>query len=257
VRAGPTISRERLADFAAVAVVSCDREQRTIDHAVWEVAVRRVAVTGVSRLVAALRLPSEPSNAAAACTTNLVYIAPLALVDKAGRYVVPAVPVDACDHPLDAAMRAVGGLGWRAVSVRRTRQMVSPEAYAAGCSMKYKDMPWLDARYGTARSAGGPLMASTPVSAKVCVYRVTGRDHEVGSFVRGFKLSPAVGRKLLVSLTRPGPTGACPDVRDFASVAFAGGPAVVVELGGCWRVDRPGGLGAGYGRAVGLLIGGS
>jgi hypothetical protein len=255
-RAGRPISRERLERFAAIAAVTCDVEARTIDGAVWAVAIRRVAESGVPRLAAALRLPSERRHGTATCTADIELLPPLYLVDKAGRYVVPPVPLDVCDHPLQDVIRAVNAVGWREVSAHRQRQMVSPDALAARCPMKYKNMAYIDARYGRKRSSGGPIVEAPPLSAHVCVYRVTTRDHEVGSFVRGLTLRRKESARLAQALTGPGPARACPDVRDFAVIAFTGGPAPVVELGGCWRVDRPvDGIGTADAREVNAILG--
>jgi hypothetical protein len=216
-------------------------DQRTIDRAVWEVAVRRVAVGGVPALAAALRLPSRHARGDVACTANLVLLPPTILVDRSGRFVAPRSPVDECRKPLAAVQRAVAAVTWRVVSVRKVRMVVTPRALAAGCAMEWKNLLWYDDKFGARRSTGGPVTSRTPRVANVCVYRVTAAEPDVGSFTRGFRLDSSQIQRLLQAVTGPGPTGSCPAVRAFAVVTFgaaANGQWVDVELGGCWRVER-------------------
>jgi hypothetical protein len=237
-RAGPATGRSRTAPFHAVTAVSCDRADRIIRGARWEVEVRGVAVSGIPRLVRALRLPSERRSGTTTCTANIELAPSIALVDARGRYLVPRVPVDACDHPLQAVMLAFDAVGWREVSARPVRRQASRQAVAAGCDMKAKNLLDVYAGLGAQRSGSGPVAPSLRRPTHVCVFRVTRADREVGSFVRGFALRPDASRRLLGALTGPAPGGECPPVRVFAFVTIDGGPYVQVELGGCWRVER-------------------
>jgi hypothetical protein len=235
------VSRQPLSSsFAPVTVVTCNMDQRTINRAVWEVAVRRVAVGGVPALAAALRLPSRHAPGNVACTANLVLLPPTILVDRSGRFVAPRSPVDECRKPLAAVQRAVAAVTWHVVSVRKVRMVVTPRALAAGCSMEWKNLFWYDAKFGARRSTGGPMTSRTPRAATVCVYRVGAAEPDVGSFTRGFRLDASQIQRLLQAVTGPGPTGACPAVRAFAVVtlgAATNGQWLDVELGGCWRVE--------------------
>jgi len=237
-RAGPAAGLAGIARFVAVTAVSCDRVDRMIRGARWQVEVRGVAVSGIDRVVRALRLPSERRSGTTSCTANIALAPSVALVDAAGRYVVPRVPVDACDHPLQAAMLAFDAVRWREVSARPVRREASRQAVAAGCDMKAKNLLEVYADLGAQRSGSGPVAPSLRRPAHVCVFRVTGADREVGSFVRGFALRPDATRRLLGALTGPAPRGECPPVHEFAFITVDHGPYVQVELGGCWRVER-------------------
>jgi hypothetical protein len=232
-------SREELAAFHAVAAVTCGQEERSFRGAgEWEVAVRQVGSTGVAALQASYELPSEPQSNGL-CLTNLVGVSPVALVDADGRSLVPGTPVDGCRKPLSAVISALRAVEWRDVSVRKLRQLVTPQAQAAGCPMAWKNENWMYAQFGTHRSPGGPVFVSAPATVRVCLYRVRGSDFEVGDFVRGFRLDEASTKRLLGALTGPGPTGSCPGVREFAVALASPGLEANVELGGCWRVQRP------------------
>jgi hypothetical protein len=80
----------------------------------------------------------------------------------------------------------------------------------------------------------------TPRTVGVCIYRAPADNLAVGSFVRGFHLTAVRTRQLLKAINGPGPKRGCPKQRNFA--AFRVGPRIPeaeVELGGCYRVERP------------------
>jgi hypothetical protein len=89
--------------------------------------------------------------------------------------------------------------------------------------------------------AGTPLFVDhTPRTVGICIYRTPADNLAVGRFVRGFHLSAAWTRRLFKVINGPGPKRGCPKQRSFAAVRV--GPRIgeaEVELGGCYRVERP------------------
>jgi len=88
-------------------------------------------------------------------------------------------------------------------------------------------------------TTGGPLFDRTPTSVCVFVFRTPADSFATGYFVRGFRLDPARTRRLLRALGGPGPRRGCPKQRNFAVVGGRPRLGAVVELGGCYRVERP------------------
>jgi hypothetical protein len=125
---------------------------------------------------------------------------------------------------------------WHVVWVHRVRQLVSAAALAANCPMEVGNtVAWA----GPPRdSAGGPLFDRAPRTLHVCVYRAPADHLAVGHFLRGFRLHRSRARRLLRALTGPGPKRGCPKQRTFAEIG-AEREGATVELGGCYRVERP------------------
>jgi hypothetical protein len=229
---------DELKKFKAVTAVECEGGLRVYPgHGEWHVAIRKVAVSGVGGLQRYYEQPDRPNwPSNGGCTLSEIYPAAPALVDANGRWIVPHTPVDRCGQPLG---RPPGGtaiaIRWHIVSVRKIRQQISAPALAAGC-----DMRWgieLPGRAG-GRAAGGPVFAVAPKTVHVCVYRTWGAHHDVGNFVRGFKLDRGRTARLLAALAGAGRGTRCPVQRTFAVVSGAHGEAAQVELGGCFRVAR-------------------
>jgi hypothetical protein len=232
------VPRERLAAFHAVTAVTCGEDVRTFPgDGQWQVSVRRVATGGVPALQAAFELPNEPSGKGP-CTLELVVVPPVTLVDGRGDTLTPVPPTGRCNKPPDAFMQALHKVAWRDDSVRKVRQLVTPQAQAADCAMQWKNELWLAGSAAHA-SRGGPVFAHPPATVHVCIYQTTGTDLEVGTFQSGFALDAAQTRILLAALTGPGPTGRCAGQRRFAVISTDAGPWLNVELGGCWRTQRP------------------
>ena len=222
--------------FHAVAAVSCVDAFRTYSHSgQWEVLVRRVAVGSVSGLQRYFERPSRhhiPKGAI--CSDVLIVTVVPVLVDAQSRWLLPTTPRNGCGQPLAGGPPNVR---WHVVSVRKVRLIVSAKALAANCPMKVGNtVAWARPREAT---TGGPLFDRTPKRVRVCVFRTRPNNLGVGYFVRGFRLGPARTRRLLRALTDPGPRRGCPKQRNFAAVG--GGPrsGATVELGGCYRVERP------------------
>jgi hypothetical protein len=235
------VDRQTLGHFRAVTAVSCSEQTRTYPgQGQWEVAVRRVAVGSVSGLQRYYEQPDDrnlPKNVI--CDAVLVGLPIPAFFDAHGRWVVPVRwPEDGCGHPLGyASVHGIPTVRWRVVRVRRIRPLVSAPALAAHCAMKMGNtVAWAGPREA---NHGGPLFDRAPWKARICVYRTPPDHRAVGNFVRGFRLDAAQTRQLLGALKGPSPGGGCPIQRTFALVAAPHGNPAGVELGGCWRVERP------------------
>jgi hypothetical protein len=107
--------------------------------------------------------------------------------------------------------------------------------------MRWKNENWMATRFGghPHLSKGGPVFPTSTTSIHACLYRVHGADLEVGDFATGFTLTAAKAGALLRAIQGTGPTGPCADQREFAVLTVDPGISANVELGGCWRVQRP------------------
>jgi hypothetical protein len=242
--------------FHAVTAVACVEGFRTYPgQGQWEVISRKVAVSGIPNWQRYFERPDDqnfpPKNAG--CTANLVVLLVPVFVDSQGHTLVPRTPVDRCGHPLGLAPGEKRlRVRWRTVRVRRIRQTISAAAVAANCPMKWgNSVAWS----GPPRdSSGGPLFNVAPKSVRVCVFRTKADQISLGHFIRGFRLDPSRTRRLLRALTGAGPRRGCAKQRTFAVVIASAGSVANVELGGCWRVDRPDRLAGTANRAVARAI---
>ena len=230
---GPRVVRR----FHAVAAVSCVDAFRTYPHSgQWEVLVRRVAVGSVSGLQSYFERSSKhhvPNGVM--CPDVLISTIVPVLVDARSRWLLPTTPRNGCGQPLAGGPPNVR---WHVVSIRKVKLIVSAQALAADCPMRVGNtVAWAgpphDAR------AGAPLFDRAPRRVRVCIFRTPPNNFATGNFVRGFRLDAARTRRLLGALGGPGPRRGCPKQRNFATVG--GGPRLgaTVELGGCYRVERP------------------
>jgi hypothetical protein len=250
------VAPQQLAAFHAVTLVSCIQDSRELPgRGEWLVDVRRVATGGVDAVAAALAAPGE-RRTTGGCTLQLTWVDPVVLVDAAGRTLTPTAPKDRCGHPQQQLLVALQAVPWREVSVRPMRQLVTPEAEAAGCPQQYKNMTYVEAR-GASLSSGGPLFIRAPRTVRVCIYATTANDFEVGSFQRVVQLSADDTATLLDALSKPGRAGSCRTQQEFAAVLS--NDWTTVELGGCWRVARSephAGIGSADATVVARLLGG-
>jgi hypothetical protein len=249
-------SKAQLLAFHAVTAVRCGQETRQYPgQGEWLVSVRRIATTGVVALQAAYELPSQPLGGGP-CLASLILVPPVVLVDAAGRAIAPEYPRDDCGQPLAAVLRALQTATWREVSAVKMQQLVTPQAQAANCDIQWKNENWLAGQMRWHASRGGPLFSQPPKAVHVCIYRVGGPDLLVGDFERGLTLSATNSQRLLAALAGRGPSGSCPPQRQFAVVTAVGASPpgeANVELGGCWRVQRPD-LSVGTGSAEAAVI---
>ena len=227
--------------FHAVTAVLCTQGFRIYPgQGQWEVIVRKVAVRGVPAWQRYFEQPSEPNRPKNGfCAANLVSLLVPVFVDRQGRTLVPRTPVDRCGHPLGLPKgEKPTRLRWHVVRVHRVRQLVTAAAVAANCPMRIGNtVAWAGPPHDT--RPGTPLFDRTPGTVRVCVYRTPADNFAVGRFVRGFRLGPARTRRLLRALNGPGPALGCPKQRNFAAVGGGSRSGAVVELGGCYRVERP------------------
>jgi len=227
--------------FHAVTAVACIEGFRTYPgDGQWEVISRKVAVGGIPNWQRYFEQPDDPNFPPknATCTLNLEIILVPVFVDSQGQTLVPRTPVDHCGHPLGLAPgeKRLHVL-WRTVRVRRIRQIVSAPALAAHCPMRVGNtVAWAGPREDT---KGGPLFDHTLQRVRVCVFRTQPNRFAVGYFVRGFRLDPTQTRRLLRALRGPGPRRGCPKQRNFADIGGGVRLGAIVELGGCYRVERP------------------
>jgi hypothetical protein len=86
---------------------------------------------------------------------------------------------------------------------------------------------------------GGRLFDHAPKRVRVCIFRTPPNRFAVGYFVRGFRLDATRTRRLLGAIRGPGPKRGCPKQRNFAFVGNGPQAGAGIELGGCYRVERP------------------
>jgi hypothetical protein len=234
---GPKVFRR----FHAVTAVLCTEELHTYPgQGQWEVMVRKVAISGVPAWQRYFEQPSEPNFPKnGTCTANLIVIAVPTFVDRRSRTLVPRTPVDRCGHPVGWPN---GGkfprVHWRVVWVHRIKQLITAPAVAANCPMRWGNtVAWAGPPRDS--TSGGPLFTRTPRRVRVCVFRTPADNFAVGNFVRGFRLDASRTRRLLGALTGAGPRRGCAKQRTFAVIIESPGSVAQVELGGCWRVERP------------------
>jgi hypothetical protein len=246
----------RLAAFRPVTVVTCGQDVRRYPgDGQWTVDVRRLATGHIAPLHAALQRPdARPTTGA--CAAMLVVAPTMILVDAAGRQLVPAPPLDECGQPQRAVLSAFEAVSWREVSVRKVRQVVTPQAEASECPQDFKNMTYLEALMHAKSSPGGPIFDPAPRSVRICLYQVDAAAPESGSFDRSVTLSRSATVQLLAAMSRPGHPGACPVVPAFAAV-MSGGDWATVELGGCWRVAQGSSMGTADPQVVGRLLSGN
>lgn len=232
------VDRRTLRRFHAVTAVECTERQRVYPgQGQWLVLVRKVAVSSVASLQRFYERPDElnmPKQRVMCSAVAYGFVIP-SFADAHGRWVTPARwPRDRCGAPAGVPPN----VRWHVVRVRRVRQLVSAAALAANCSMRVGNTvayagPPHDTR------PGRPFFDRTPRTVGVCIYRTPTDNFAVGRFVRGFHLSAARTRRLLKAINGPGPKRGCPKQRNFAALGAGPGTAAEVELGGCYRVERP------------------
>jgi hypothetical protein len=238
------------ADFEPTAVVVCRRTpQQRADGGtdLMDVEGRATDPAGVAAVVRAVRMPNEAREAGddTACRSDLPSVPWFALLDAAGRWVRPGVPVDNCDRIRDEMVAAVEKLTLVQVSARPVRELESSAAAASGCRQDWADMVWVTGQFPDRKPPPAarvdPLAAAPQVRA--CVYRVPeserGGGKPAGQFERGGIL-PMERRAVLTAAikgTVAAPACTTPAGR-FAVVASSDGAggSVYVELDGCRRI---------------------
>ena len=204
------------------------------------VLVAERADTSASDLVDQLRRPSDSSSTPTPCRAMLVIPPYFALVDPAGKALLPAIPTDECANPREEARTALEALPFRVLSETRVRQLESQQSIDSGCSEFWKDELTIDA--GHAKPGPATPLWPTPAALRVCIYD-TSRSTEdlVGQFASGRTLTGDAAKTLSDALGKAGPATACstPHAR-FAVVNLdSTGQRAVAALDGCRHVLRP------------------
>lgn len=228
------------------AVVCTVGERSTPEGALVQVGLERRA-TDLGSLLGYLARPSEVSSRPDELVCPAMAVLPvwLFLADAEGRWVTPALPTDACGFPLGTFGGTASGLDqlrYRDTVVQRLRLLEAPEARAAGCSTRWKDLVAIAAAEQP-RSAPVRTDPWDGVPLRLCVYRVPAEEQAgpspTGEFVGGRVLDRRARAGVLAALTgtRAAP-GSCdrPAGRFAVLQPAAGGDAVHVELDGCRRV---------------------
>jgi hypothetical protein len=120
---GRNLRAERIpAGFRPVAVVECTRVPTIVPVAgIRIVELRRVAVTGLGPLVAALRLPSLPRSRALvpACLLPVATLPWIVLIGPGDHLLHPQVPIGDCGLPITPVQTSLSSLHWKTLSATR------------------------------------------------------------------------------------------------------------------------------------------
>jgi len=237
------------ANFHAVAAVRCMSRSRMVPgDGEWEFAEADRADSGLAAVLAALRLPSQPTPATqVACAAVGILLPPFALVDANGAVVDPVLPQTFCGTPLTQVLDAMDALPWRTETEQKTTQLQTQAEIDTGCASHYKDLfvlpgfatptPWSEVR---PPAAPGPL--------KACVYTVPPESASTADpqFLSGATFSSAQEEAVtqaLAVMDGKTPAPACPAVAGrFAMFTGLGLNGAVIELDGCHRIEWPDGF---------------
>lgn len=110
------------AGFRAAAVVECVRVPVMVPIAGTPIVeLRRVAVAGLGRLLAALRLPSTPRSRGLlqACLTPVAALPSIVLIGADDQLVRPRVPIGLCGEPIVPVLASLASLHWRTLSATK------------------------------------------------------------------------------------------------------------------------------------------
>ena len=233
------------ADFHPVAAVRCMSRSRMVPgDGEWSFADADRADSGLAAMLAALRLPPQPTPTGQyACPAVGILVPPFALVDASGAVVAPILPQSFCGQPLEQVLDAMNALPWRTETEQKTTRLQTQAELDTGCSPAYKDLfalpvlttprPWSEVR---APAAPGPL--------KACVYTVPGDPKTTDpQFASGTTFSSAevdAVDQALAAMDGTAPAPACATVATrFAMFTGLGLNYAVIELDGCHRIQWP------------------
>jgi hypothetical protein len=122
------------AGFRPVAVIECIRVPAIVPvDGPQPVEMRRVAVSGLGRLVAALRLPSTPRSRGLvpACLVPDLALPWLVFIGPGDHLLHPRVPIGACGLPIVPVLVSLRSLHWKTLSTT-TRVPVDPGLRVSG-----------------------------------------------------------------------------------------------------------------------------
>jgi hypothetical protein len=235
------------AHFAAVAVVRCVAEYRTVPgDGEWEFSDAQRADSGLAAFLAALRLPSVTPSPGEAFACPAEVPMSLALVDAHGAIVNPSLPHNACGS-LTQVTSAISALPWKTVTEQRISQIQTQSGLDSGCEPQYKDvfelpvpkdaLPWSKVR-----------RPGNPEPNEVCVYalsRTSGSTLTVGTFAKAVRLTAAQQDAVVKALDLTGDAPAPKCTRTASRMVVMAGPGadgIIVELDGCQRLMWPNGF---------------
>ncbi len=98
--------------FVPAAVVLCTLAIVPVNGGMSTAPVRKIAVTGLGRLVAALRAPTPGLPPGTACAAQLIALPWFVLVGENGQVILPKIPLDPCGEPSAAVMQSLDALHW-------------------------------------------------------------------------------------------------------------------------------------------------
>ena len=234
-------------DFVPTEVIECVVASKSFaGEGVWSVLQERRARTGIEALVAAMRLPSQPTPAQQACDAMLVVVPWFGFFDARGHWLRVDVPRDSCGKPLGAVRTALDALTFTTIRETRLHQDLTPEqarleseATALGCTTQFKDMiAIVDADPGAPRTVPGSVLGGARPTA-LCRFSAAAdaQGMPMLTFVSGERPSAGQGAALAAALEAGGPVRPC-TARHTSVVGLftAGNDWVLVEVDGCHRV---------------------
>jgi hypothetical protein len=244
----PTTVGEALpTDALLTAVLRCDRRNELVPgDGEWTFDVRSRATAGLERLVAALRLPSEPM-ANEFCTAEL-RLPTVVLLELDTRLLPVVTPKDECGKTRPEVIEAYRALTWTEVHRTRVAQVRSEAAVVAGCEV-WKDVLAIEAP--TARPGGPGGVAAPPAAqTRICRYRSVyppgWTPDAVGEVVEGrpeggFTASPTQVADVVEAIDGAGPAARCVRTHTTFAIVQLGTDQAYVELDGCLRILAPDG----------------
>jgi hypothetical protein len=198
--------------------------------------------TDIEALVEALRLPDEkPTDGA--CTTEMVNLPWIALLDASGRWIHPGTPADACRKPRKKVRLAVAELVLTGASPHPTP---SPTGGSGGCPQRWADMVWASGEWG---GNGGTPDNLTASSVRVCAYTVPqgqrGGGKPTGEFDAARTLTPAQWAMVKRELSAAPEAVPCRTPASRFAVLHLDQSEIYVEADGCHRALINGSSGVG------------
>jgi hypothetical protein len=247
--------------FPAVAAVTCAWGRRIFPgEGEWNVTIKTASAERIGTLKDAFDQPDIPHpDRPVGCALVAIFAPPVLFVASDGSYLIPRYPMDhTCDQPLASTLDSVRHHSWTRVGVIRDKMVRTPDEVAFGCGDEMSNPFGMKYSFsGMPLSPGGPVLTRFPdADLTACIYRAE-RDPIVGKFVRGMRFTAQESAELRDALAGPGVSNdGCAPQDTFASIRTTHA-AVLIELGGCWRLHRddgPTSLGTADGATVSRLL---
>lgn len=245
-------------DFETSWVLRCHSDVRDVPgDGRWLMDIAERADTSAPELLDQLRRESDPQSGGP-CHAILVVPPYFALVDPAGRALLPMIPTDQCGSPRQQALDALAALPFQVLSETPVKQVESQQAIDSGCSESWKDQLTIEAG-GATPGPATPLWPAPVDVLHVCVYDTDpGADEPVGQFNSGRTLAGNAATALSDAINRAGPAIDCPTPHSqFAVITLNNTDQwAVAGLDGCHHLLRPNNtLGQLDKRTIALLLG--